>query len=515
MSYFDEVDYLLRNPDVRPVVCPERFPCGEHHYNEHGRAEGRVARRVPVPPRAAYLLRRLASLATIVRPPRDHWSGIHVRWWRSGGSAGHLSVRVLHVSRNGIRTVRRKTIPLAGIDERHPLYVYWAPIERSAGQRFFVLIRRSGAPRLASGSTPFLIAEDDGIGGGLVYSDPEPVSPFPWAIAISPVTQCNLNCIHCISRHSRQAGVKVMDDAVWDQIVAGVRTGHVEHVRGDYSGDLLYSDRKYGGWLDRMISLDLPFHIDTHANDLTAEVAEKLVRSRLRTINFSIDSLDPEDYPRIRRGARPLAEVLANIRHFMTLVYAHGADIQTNLSFVLMRRNLESIDAALDFAKEVGIGYVCGSHMHAYTADMVEESLLLVPHWYAATCERLRARARAMGVLLTLPEPIFLNGTGRGHKPCSIPRTGPQVLGNGDVMVCCMPGTKIGNLSQDSLTGIWNGAAMRAFRARVNSDDPPEPCTVCAMQRELTNLAALVPGLDEAGRRAFEARCLEAVRTGA
>ena len=35
------------------------------------------------------------------------------------------------------------------------------------------------------------------------------------------------------------------------------------------------------------------------------------------------------------------------------------------------------------------------------------------------------------------------------------------------------------------------------------------------MRRETGNLASFVPGLDEAGRRDFEARCLEAVRTGA
>jgi MoaA/NifB/PqqE/SkfB family radical SAM enzyme len=302
---------------------------------------------------------------------------------------------------------------------------------------------------------------------------------------------------------------------VWEQIAAGAKAGHLEHVRSDYSGDLLNSDKRHGGWLDRMIALDIPFEIDTHANDLTEEAAAKLIGSRLRTINFSLDTMDPEDYLRIRRGARPHAEVIANIRHFMALRHARRPDIQTMVSFVLMRRNLDSIDAALDLVKELGIGYVAGNHLHVYTPDMVEESLLLVPHRYAEACERLRTRARAMGVTLTLPEPVFVTAPGRGHVPCSVARHTALFLGNGDVMVCCMPGTKVGNLSQDSLAGIWHGAAMRTFRARVNSDDPPEPCTVCPMRRETGNLASFVPGLGEAARRDFEARCLDAVRTGA
>ena len=205
-----------------------------------------------------------------------------------------------------------------------------------------MVIRQSGAPGPLSGSAPFLIAEEDEDDGGLIYSDPEPAAPFPDALLVSAVTQCNLNCIHCISRHSRQNGVNVMEDAVWAQVEAAAKAGQLDHVRSDYSGDLLFNDRRHGGWLDRMIGLGIPFEMDTHANDLTAEVAEKLIGSRLRSINFSLDTMDPVDYPNIRRGARPHAEVLANIRHFMALRNAHRPDIQMILSFVLMRRNIET-----------------------------------------------------------------------------------------------------------------------------------------------------------------------------
>ena len=122
MSFFDEVDYLLRNPDVRAVVRDERFPCGEHHYNAHGRAEGRVGRRVSLPPRAAYLLRRITSTAARDQARRESLVGHPLRAGRGapraahGRAAGHLSVRVLSVSWKGIRTVRRKTVALAGVD---------------------------------------------------------------------------------------------------------------------------------------------------------------------------------------------------------------------------------------------------------------------------------------------------------------------------------------------------------------------------------------------------------------
>ncbi len=49
--------------------------------------------------------------------------------------------------------------------------------------------------------------------------------------------------------------------------------------------------------------LGVAFAIDTHANDLTSDYIDRLLRSRLTSINFSLDSMDAEDYPRIRRGS--------------------------------------------------------------------------------------------------------------------------------------------------------------------------------------------------------------------
>ena len=69
---------------------------------------------------------------------------------------------------------------------------------------------------------------------------------------------------------------------------------------------------------------------------------------------------------------------------------------------------------------------------------------------------------------------------------------------------------KVGNLRDGGLEAVWNGAAMGEFRRRVNSEAPPEPCTVCPMQRLENNYASYVPGLPESERLQFERRCVEA-----
>lgn len=449
-------------------------------------------------------LRHPVWLARFIRPASNHWSGLELRCWRHADTDGELRIIVWHVSLRGATRVRTQVLPLASIEHRHPAVVpvYWSPLADAAKQRFFVLIRQ--VPAVTTEAVPLSFTWRRS-GAALIHSSPDPRVPFPGAVLFSPVTQCNLNCIHCISRHSRTS-VSTSSEAAWAELAVAAADGRLIHLRSDYSGDLFFADRKHGGWLDRMIGLGVSLSIDTHANDLTADVVERLMRSRLSFINFSIDSLDPDDYPRIRRGARPLADVLGNIRHFMMRRNAVRPDIETVLSFVLMRRNLDSLSAAIDLAAELGVTAVTGSHLHAYTPEMAEESLMLQPARYARAYEELLAKARTKRVTLGLPPPVRARTSRRGHAVCHVPWNTAVVLGNGDVMACCVPGTKVGSLRDNRLEDIWKGEAMRQFRIRVNSDTPPDACSVCPMLRLDHNFASYVPGLTEADRTSFEHR---------
>jgi MoaA/NifB/PqqE/SkfB family radical SAM enzyme len=454
------------------------------------------------------LRHRTAPLA-LMRPARSHWSGLSLRGWRRGEAEGALVVTVWRLSRRGPVRVRTASVALAAVADPQ-IDVYWPPIEDADRFRFLVAVRQIDHDGRALADPAFAFPWTQA-SAAPIFSMPDPDASLPSAVLISPATQCNLNCIHCISRHSRER-VAVMSDSAWAELEAAARAGRLTHVRADYSGDLLFSDRRHGGWLDRVTGLGIPFAVTTHANDLTPESSRRLLQSRIFSINFSLDSLDPEDYLRIRRGARPLPDVLDDIRTFMRLRNATRPDVETLLSFVLMRRNLDSLWPAIDLAADLGVTAVVAGHLHAYTADIADESLLLDPARYERAYHELIARATARGVYLGLPLPFPRRPPRRGHTPCRYPWSTAVVLGNGDVMACCVPGTTVGNVRDSSLEAVWNGVAMREFRRKVNSPTPPEPCTVCPMQRFENNYASYVPGLSEPERQAFERRCLEAAR---
>lgn len=65
-SRFDETAYLHANPDVRLAVGPNGFRSGRHHWDAHGRAEGRpLASLHPPLPRREKLLGRGGEAGTI------------------------------------------------------------------------------------------------------------------------------------------------------------------------------------------------------------------------------------------------------------------------------------------------------------------------------------------------------------------------------------------------------------------------------------------------------------------
>ena len=287
--------------------------------------------------------------------------------------------------------------------------------------------------------------------------------------------------------------------------------GRIAHIGADYSGDIFYAQTRKTPWLDRLIALNVELRFDTHANNLTPEVSDKILGSKLCGLNFSIDSLDPEDYPRIRRGARPLDEVLSNIAIFMRKRHARRPDLQTSLSLVLMRRNLTSLIPAIDFAREHGIDLVQGTHMMVFTPDMLEQSVLLDLKAYREAYEAAETYARERGVKFLCPPPLAKRKARSGHQPCMYSWAGVQVTGDGEVSACCMPDTAVGNLNRESLEEIWKGERMRDFRARVNTPNPPKACNSCGIFRYENNIESYVPGLSESERKAFVARVLAQV----
>ncbi|MGH8094299.1 MAG: SPASM domain-containing protein [Chthoniobacterales bacterium] len=423
----------------------------------------------------------------LLRSTRSHLSGVSLRVDCHGCVEEAFLVELYGCEGESWPPLRSASIDTVALEAGEAEHLYWNPLEGSKDQDFFIGLRLPGDDKRKPMPLQLLEATP-------IYSPPQGYASLPQALVFSPVSQCNLNCTHCISRPTR-GSLRRASESTWTAVSQITRGAKFASLATHYSGDILFDERRYPGTLSRIIALDAIFRIDTNANCLDDDLIEMLLKSRLYEINFSIDSMDPDIYRRIRRGSIPLPEVLAKITSFMSRKRSRAREIRTVISFLLMRSNAATIKPALEFACENGIDHVNVVPMLAFTEDMLDEIFVWDEVAYAALYRELTAEAARVNVSLVMQAPVKKWREQDIHAPCQVPWGVVSITANGDVMACCMPGTVMGNLNEHSIDEIWNGSEFAAFRMRVNSPDPPKPCRNCGMSRVRNNPKAYAPVL--------------------
>lgn len=424
--------------------------------------------------------------ARVVFSKRSHLSGVSVRLDPDCCQESPITLELHAENGDGVHPLRKAVIDPAKLEPGEMEHLYWEPVEMSKDRFFFLHARLSRDDARELFAAPRLLEAK------LIHSQPQGYVALPQALLFSPVSQCNLNCTHCISRPTRSK-LRIASEATWDAVQEITRGENFYHLATDYSGDILYDERHHPGTLARIIALDARFRVDTNANCLDDDIADMLFESKMWEINFSLDSMDPGVYRSIRRGSIPLADVLAKIARFMSRKRAARKEIHTLISFVLMRSNAATIKPALAFARENGIDHVNVVPLLAFTEDMLDEIFFWDEVAFARLHEELTTEAARLGVALAIPAPVQHWREDDIHAPCEVPWGTVAITANGDVMACCMPGTVIGNLNEQSLDDIWTGPGFAAFRMRINSPNPPASCRNCGMARVRNNRRAYAP----------------------
>jgi radical SAM protein with 4Fe4S-binding SPASM domain len=234
---------------------------------------------------------------------------------------------------------------------------------------------------------------------------------------------------------------------------------------------------------------------------LNARRAERCVRSGLAWLHVSIDGATAETYERIRLRSR-LERVLHNLQTLLDARRRLESELpHLRLVMVIMRQNLHELPDIVRLAhrwsmEAIHVQHLCHdfgestlpSHykpMH----DFVEEQTLLSEE--SSRIERYfdaaRLTASELGIDLRLPRTRprpHPPGT-PGRKRCSWPWTGAYISYQGYAMPCCMVATpdrvNFGNVVDEGVVPIWNGDAYEQFRARLDSEEPPEICRSCAV----------------------------------
>jgi MoaA/NifB/PqqE/SkfB family radical SAM enzyme len=229
--------------------------------------------------------------------------------------------------------------------------------------------------------------------------------------------------------------------------------------------------------------------------------ADRCVASGLDALSVSIDGATAATYEKIRRRAR-FARVLENLEALLD-ARARLASARPRLAVVtvVMRQNLAEVPDLVRLAHRLGIPELFVQHLahdfgeetlparYRTMREFVDAQTLAgeAPERVEAVFGEARVLAKQLGVGLRLPRlrpRPYPPGT-PGRARCDWPWRGAYLSYDGRAMPCCMVATpdraSLGDMARDGVAPVWEGAAYATFRARLDSDDPPDICRSCAL----------------------------------
>ncbi len=140
---------------------------------------------------------------------------------------------------------------------------------------------------------------------------------------------------------------------------------------------------------------------------------------------------------------------------------------------VVMRSNVGEISQLVERAAEVGADEVWLNLLWVITPDMAAESIADEPERWDRALKAARTVGARLGVQVQTGPGLAPDLPQTGNTWCQEPWNSCVVLGNGDILACASPRSRIGNLDGKRLADIWNGPDYQRFRQRVNSAHPP------------------------------------------
>ncbi len=292
----------------------------------------------------------------------------------------------------------------------------------------------------------------------------ERVLKKPTQVVIETTNYCNLNCPYCmvglqnelVSKYgntahnlmSRQQGF--MSEETFGIVLKNIKEFGIEKAYLHFQGEP-FLNKLTPGFAKILKGEGFEVGIFTNGLAFNDENISEIAEAEIDLIRFSIDGASENTYSQNRVGGN-FNKVIENMKK---VAQAHrGKKTRIEWQFLALRNNEGEIETARGMAREIGVNFFVKGYR------VTDESL-------APLSDKYRAKWLA--------------------KPCKDIYHQLGIYWNGDVVPCCYDtdGREImGNVTRESLAGIWKNAKYAVFRERVDNyladpSDEPEICKNC------------------------------------
>jgi radical SAM protein with 4Fe4S-binding SPASM domain len=286
------------------------------------------------------------------------------------------------------------------------------------------------------------------------------LSALPVEYIVETTAKCNLYCPMCPRETHKQPKADMSGD-VFERLVRE-SASTAEHMMLIGLGEP-FMDPQIFERIEFCHRHSISTLLSTNGTFLDARVAERVLASPLEQITLSFDGASKESFEFYRKGAK-FEKVRDNFVRFAEMKNARGSKLQVVVQMVRMERNVGEVADFVQFWRGVrGVDQV-----------RIKEDETNVMH----------------------PE---AGHTAEDWKyPCHYLWRGPMyVKQNGDVYACCqsymLDGAPLGNIAEQPLESMWNGAEMQRMR-RAHTSGRADEIDVCARCCTTIPHPALVAG---------------------
>lgn len=264
------------------------------------------------------------------------------------------------------------------------------------------------------------------------------VEKAPIHLDIETSSICNLRCPMCLFTIDLEKGNEsrlkkgLMDWDLYTKIVDEAAEIGVSSIKLNWRGEPTMHPRLADmvRYAKRKNILDVMFN--TNAVRLDEKLSKELIEAGLDKIFFSVDSIDPEKYEKIRIGAK-YKNVISNIKRFSAINEEAGHPVYTRVQKVLMNNtNNENEEFKAFFSR--------------YVDQVAFEDY--IPYGEADYGKEVKRESVFPFACSQLWQRLFITW-------------------DGECRICCvnsMDALIVGNIADSSIRDVWNSEKLQGIR---------------------------------------------------
>jgi MoaA/NifB/PqqE/SkfB family radical SAM enzyme len=245
---------------------------------------------------------------------------------------------------------------------------------------------------------------------------------------------------------------------------------------------------------------------NTNGTVLTEKSGRALIAAGLDELRVSLDAANAASYRAIR-GKNYFDRILRNVRNFRALQMREGHDRPRVSAWLTgLKDTLAELPEFVRVAAAIGVNEVYLQRLVFFADNAIglarpDQALYeQMTRDEAHHLDAAQALAKSLGIAFSASgaatEPgmsLKRQDDGSPWTSCRRPWTVMYITANGRALPCCIApfaqrgydNYTLGDATQESLRGIWNGPAYASFRDALVSDTPPAACAGCGLRWSL------------------------------